>query len=268
MSLENIVLNKPIAYVSNYGDGNPPSQAIDGIKANNNGWGTTTNVFSGLFVVDLESYYSIKYVKVRPFTSTNYPSNVRVKDMEIIARDSKDGEDIVLAKYTFPNTNLIEPTIEINSTKKYRYIGVKVLSPFQTSQSTTGIGEFEVYGVDFVPHYLIQQSKNIYSIDHNYLNLGESKSPTELSSWIDNYGYGDLNIINESLDNKHTPTTVDEEMIYESLNIDFNDVKKPNIYVFEDDDKKKVRYDTDSYKIIDEIKKINNGIGNVVFKEY
>ncbi|MEW9096533.1 MAG: hypothetical protein AB2417_15750 [Clostridiaceae bacterium] len=156
------------------------------------------------------------------------------------------------------------------------YVEIK---PSPSVEETTGYGiNMVLYAVDIneneklmkyqVDKYLIQQSKNIYSIDHNYINLGESKSPTELSYWIENYGYNDLNIINESLDNKHTPTVVDDDMIYESLNIDFNDVKKPNIYVFEEDDKKKVRYDTDSYKIIDEIKKINSGIGNVVFKEY
>lgn len=150
--------------------------------------------------------------------------------------------------------------INLDATASNNYFGMDAIDIDEN-------GILKKYNTD-LPKFLIQQSKNIYSIDHNYLNLGESKSPIELSSWIGNYGYNDLNIINESLDNKHAPTIADEEMIYESLNIDFNDVKKPNIYVFEEDDKKKVRYDTDSYKIIDEIKKINGGIGNVVFKEY
>ncbi|MEW9096532.1 MAG: SPRY domain-containing protein [Clostridiaceae bacterium] len=119
--------------------------------------------------------------------------------------------------------------------------------------------------------HLIKQNQDYYTTNNNYYKLGVPKDKVELKKWLSEYGANNILNLQDSYNNKIVPVDKFSEprKIYESLDVDFNDVKKPYIYMFkENDGKLKLEYDADNYKIIDEIRKVNNGVGNVVFKEY
>lgn len=115
--------------------------------------------------------------------------------------------------------------------------------------------------------YLIRQNENYYSINNSYINLGQVDADDELNDLLDNYGYDDLSfIINKELDNKLIPTKLKDTGYYESFDINLNDVKD-NIMLFQENDKKYIQYNCDPYKILDEIKKINDGKFGIVMKK-
>nr|WP_246582690.1 SPRY domain-containing protein [Clostridium mobile] len=118
--------------------------------------------------------------------------------------------------------------------------------------------------------HLIKQSNEYYTTNNNYYKLGTPKDKTELKRWLSEYGTNNILNLQDSLNNKIVPVDKFSEprKIYQSLDVDFNDVKKPYVSMIDMDLNKRLDYDADSYKIIDEIRKVNNGIGNVVFKEY
>ncbi|MBU5483449.1 LamG domain-containing protein [Clostridium sp. MSJ-11] len=116
--------------------------------------------------------------------------------------------------------------------------------------------------------YLIKQSNDYYSTYNNYLKLGQPTNLDELDAWFKDYGMSNIFNLQDTLTSKKVPMVEGVGNIYESLDVNLNDLKKEDLYITEEDNKTYFEYDYNNYKIIDEIRKINGGIGNVVFKEY
>lgn len=112
--------------------------------------------------------------------------------------------------------------------------------------------------------YLIQQNSNYYSINNNYIDLGEIDNSEELNNIIDEYGYNDISILTKELNSKKIPTKLENDY-YKSFDINLNDIKD-SINLIEEDDKKYIKYGCNSYKISDKFKKINNSKFEVLMK--
>ncbi|APQ96853.1 hypothetical protein [Clostridium botulinum] len=113
--------------------------------------------------------------------------------------------------------------------------------------------------------FLVEQNNNYYSINNNYIDLGKINNDEELDNLINNYGYNDLSIITQELNNKKIPTKLENDY-YKSFDINLNDIKY-NINLIEEDDKKYIEYGCNNYKISDKIKEINNAKFEVLMKE-
>ncbi|NFD29056.1 hypothetical protein EXN57_07220 [Clostridium botulinum] len=114
-------------------------------------------------------------------------------------------------------------------------------------------------------YYLLKQNSNYYSINNNYIGLGEIDGDKKLNNLIDKYGYDDLSIITQELNNKKIPTKLENDY-YKSFDINLNDIKD-TINLIEENDKKYIQHGCSNYKISDEIKKFNNGKFEVLMKE-
>lgn len=192
-----------------------------------------------------------------------------------------DDEEYILSEYSSTKKLRVVVFESINLNDTEHYVEMK---PSPSVIESSGYG-FNM-GIDAIDiesnrelkpyrkinrNHLIKQGNDYYTTNNNYYKLGTSKDKTELKKWLSEYGANNILNLQDSYNNKIIPVDKFSEprKIYESLDVDFNDVKKPYVYMFkENDSKRKLEYDVDSYKIIDEIRKINNGIGNVVFKEY
>lgn len=131
-----------------------------------------------------------------------------------------------------------------------------------------GYKPYDVYNANWewrVSKYLIKQNSNYYSINNNYIDLGEIDNNEELYNLIDEYGYDDLSIITKELDNKKIPTKLENDY-YKSFGIDLNHIKD-TINLIEENDKKYIEYSCNNYKISDKIKEINNGKFEVLMRE-
>lgn len=114
--------------------------------------------------------------------------------------------------------------------------------------------------------FLIQQGVNVYSIDHNYIKLGEPTSDMQLNNWFELYGYDDIKILLEDSTRRTVSSQKDIE-VYETRIVDFKqflgniDIKEIN------ETSDNVSYDSTPYKLLDDIKKIDNGKFNVLVKK-
>ncbi|MEW9096535.1 MAG: LamG domain-containing protein [Clostridiaceae bacterium] len=123
-------------------------------------------------------------------------------------------------------------------------------------------GEVDLKEVNF----LIQQGVEVYSIDHNYIKLGEPTSDQQLNNWFELYGYDDIGILLED-STRRTVSSQKEQEVYETRNIDFKQFLG-NVEVKElTDVSDNVSYDSTPYKLLDDIKKINNGKFSVLVKK-
>ncbi|MEW9096531.1 MAG: hypothetical protein AB2417_15740 [Clostridiaceae bacterium] len=120
----------------------------------------------------------------------------------------------------------------------------------------------------YMGKYLIKQNDNYYTTHSNYLKLGQPTNLDELDNWFRDYGTERIQHFQDVLTSKKVPMVEGVGNIYESLDVNLNDIKKEDLYITEEDNKTYFEYDYNNYKIIDEIRKVNGGIGNVVFKEY
>ncbi|EKS4344987.1 hypothetical protein QB607_002990 [Clostridium botulinum] len=125
-------------------------------------------------------------------------------------------------------------------------------------------GELRPYNPN-LNKYLIKQNSNYYSIDNNYIDLGNIDNSEELNNIIDEYGYNDISILTKELNNKRIPTKL-ENNYYKSFDINLNDIKD-NINLIEENDKKYIEYGCNNYKISDKVKEINDGKFEVLMKE-
>ncbi|NFC38435.1 hypothetical protein EXN11_01535, partial [Clostridium botulinum] len=114
-------------------------------------------------------------------------------------------------------------------------------------------------------NYLLKQNNNYYSINNNYINLGKIDGDKKLNNLIDKYGYDDLSIITQELNNKKIPTKLENDY-YKSFDINLNDIKD-SISLIEENDKKYIEYGCSAYKISDKIREINNSKFEVLMKE-
>ncbi|WP_423739029.1 cell adhesion protein [Clostridium botulinum] len=131
-----------------------------------------------------------------------------------------------------------------------------------------GYKPYDIYNANWewrVSKYLIKQNNNYYSINNNYIDLGEIDNNEELDNLINEYGYNDLSILTKELNNKKIPTKLENDY-YKSFNINLNDIKD-SIDLIEENDKKYIEYSCNNYKISDEIKEINNGKFEVLMEE-
>ncbi|MCR1972855.1 hypothetical protein [Clostridium sporogenes] len=119
--------------------------------------------------------------------------------------------------------------------------------------------------LDELKYYLIQQNENYYSINNNYIDLGNIDNSEELNNIIDEYGYNDISILTKELNNKRIPTKLENDY-YKSFDINLNDIKD-NINLIEENDKKYIEYGCNNYKISDKIKEINDGKFEILMKE-
>lgn len=113
---------------------------------------------------------------------------------------------------------------------------------------------------------LFIQNNQYYTINNNYINLGQSNDNNQLINWLNKYGYEDISILTKSLNNKMVPMDLNNDNINVSWDIDLNDVID-SINLIEKYDRKYIQYNCDNYKIIDEIKKNNDGKFDVIMKE-
>lgn len=113
--------------------------------------------------------------------------------------------------------------------------------------------------------YLIQQNSNYYSINNNYIDLGNIDNSEELNNIIDEYGYNDISILTKELNSKKIPTKLENDY-YKSFDINLNDIKG-SINLIEEDDKKYIEYGCNNYKISDKVKEIDNAKFKVLMKE-
>ncbi|GAE03459.1 hypothetical protein CBO05C_3149 [Clostridium botulinum B str. Osaka05] len=113
--------------------------------------------------------------------------------------------------------------------------------------------------------YLIKQNNDYYLTNNNYINLGKIDADKKLNNLIDQYGYDDLSIITQELNNKKIPTKLENDY-YKSFDINLNDIKD-TINLIEENDKKYIQHGCSNYKISDKIKKFNNGKFEVLMKE-
>ncbi|EPY2277914.1 cell adhesion protein [Clostridium sporogenes] len=133
---------------------------------------------------------------------------------------------------------------------------------------TEGYRPYDFFNANWdwkISKYLLKQDNNYYSINNNYINLGEINNNKELDNLINEYGYNDLSIIIKELNTRKVPTTMENDY-YKSFNINLNDIKD-NINIIDENDKKYIEYDCNNYKISDEIKKISAGKFEVLMKE-
>lgn len=83
--------------------------------------------------------------------------------------------------------------------------------------------------------YLLKQNNNYYSINNNYIDLGEIDNNKELNNLINEYGYNDLSILTKELNTKKVPAKLENDY-YKSFDIDLNDIKDV-INLIEENDK-------------------------------
>ncbi|GAA0083009.1 hypothetical protein [Clostridium sp. CTA-6] len=100
--------------------------------------------------------------------------------------------------------------------------------------------------------YLINQNKNYYLINSNFLNLGQPTDNTQLQNWYNKYGADDVNIITENLNNKEFPMSKSENGIWKTdFQLDMNDVTDNIDLVDTDENNKSIKYDCNDYRILD-----------------
>ncbi|EQB4338198.1 cell adhesion protein [Clostridium botulinum] len=131
-----------------------------------------------------------------------------------------------------------------------------------------GYKPYDIYNANWewrASKYLIKQNNNYYSVNNNYIYLGEIDNNEELDNLIDEYGYNDLSILTKELNNKKIPTKL-ENNYYKSFDINLNDIKD-SINLIEDNNKKYIEYGCNNYKISDKVKEINDGKFEVLMKE-
>ncbi|WP_125154422.1 hypothetical protein [Clostridium rectalis] len=121
-----------------------------------------------------------------------------------------------------------------------------------------------VLELNVLDKFLIKQKNNYYSINNNYLNLGNINNNEELNDLINTYGYNDLSILTNELNSKRIPVVL-KDGYYTSLDVNLNDLGS-NINITEEYNKKFIQYDCGKYKIIDKIKENNNGRFEVLMK--
>ncbi|APH20967.1 TPA: LamG-like jellyroll fold domain-containing protein [Clostridium botulinum] len=117
------------------------------------------------------------------------------------------------------------------------------------------LDNFEIYNevIEFTnKKYLINQNENYYSINSNFLNLGQPIDNTQLENWYNKYGADDVNIITQNLNNKEFPMTKNESGIWETdFQLDMNDVADNIDLVDMDENNKSIKYNCNDYRIID-----------------
>ncbi len=146
-------------------------------------------------------------------------------------------------------------------TKKYRFLKIEFLELYSTDW--LAINQIQFFDQQLL--YLIKQNNNYYSINNNYIDLGNIDNSEELNNVIDEYGYNNLSIITKELNAKKIPTKLENDY-YKSFDINLNDIKD-SINLIEEDDKKYIKYGCNNYKISDKVKKINNSKFEVLIKE-
>ncbi|HDK7176498.1 TPA: hypothetical protein PTV31_003112 [Clostridium botulinum] len=113
------------------------------------------------------------------------------------------------------------------------------------------------YCLDGIPvyysnYYLINQNKNYYSTNSNFLNLGQPIDNTQLENWYNKYGADDVNIITENLNNKEFPMSKSENGIWKTdFQLDMNDVTDNIDLVDINENNKSIKYDCNDYRILD-----------------
>ncbi|KEI76992.1 hypothetical protein N486_14985 [Clostridium botulinum B2 128] len=100
--------------------------------------------------------------------------------------------------------------------------------------------------------YLINQNKNYYSTNSNFLNLGQPIDNIQLENWYNKYGSGDVNIITQNLNNKEFPMSKNENGIWKTdFQLDINDVTDNIDLVDINENNKSIKYDCNNYRILD-----------------
>ncbi|MBU5483454.1 hypothetical protein KQI86_03875 [Clostridium sp. MSJ-11] len=186
-------------------------------------------------------------------------SSYRTKSVEVFVNDVYNGE----FTQTYPNVRTFNVLCYI--IKDLKSGDVIKLYPKGLNNANVAMG---FHGIDFKikRDFLIQQGVEVYSIDHNYIKLGEPVSDQQLNQWFELYGYEDIGILLED-STRRTVSSQKEQDVYETRSIDFNKFLG-NVEIKElTDTSDNVSYDSSPFKILDDIKQINNGKFNVLVKK-
>ncbi|WP_242967515.1 hypothetical protein [Clostridium botulinum] len=113
-------------------------------------------------------------------------------------------------------------------------------------------GIIKKYNPYIFKKYLINQNKNYYSTNSNFLNLGQPIDNIQLENWYNKYGSGDVNIITQNLNNKEFPMSKNENGIWKTdFQLDINHVTDNIDLVDTDENNKSIKYNCNDYKILD-----------------
>ncbi|MHB9938954.1 cell adhesion protein [Clostridium sporogenes] len=193
-------------------------------------------------------------------------ASVSIKNFKIQGSNNDNTYvDLYTGLHPFGEFNTTKASYTFKNSVKYNYYRILIIDSYY-SQSTTygGIGELEM--MEMISNkYLIKQNSNYYSINNNYIDLGNIDNSEELNNIIDEYGYNDISILIKELNNKRIPTKLENDY-YKSFDINLNDIKD-NINLIEENDKKYIEYGCNNYKISDKVKEINDGKFEVLMKE-
>lgn|GEM_PF-5259874 len=194
--------------------------------------------------------------KINIFDNSAYPFRI-IKSINV---DLTNFNKIKLIKYgqtkfqIYINDKLIEENNYFSNIRDSNslYIG---------AGSTPNTGSCYIknirYCLDGIPiyypnSYLINQNNNYYSINSNFLNLGQPIDNNQLENWYNKYSSDDVNIITQNLHNKEFPMTKAENGIWKTdFELDMNDVTDNIDLVDINENNKSIKYDCNDYRILD-----------------
>ncbi|HDK7138319.1 TPA: hypothetical protein PTV74_002188 [Clostridium botulinum] len=191
--------------------------------------------------------------------SNNRSSNMNIKIDDINYVFSDYSPSSIDQRLIFEKAGLSfkEHFVEISNNQKETVYGLDAIDIDEN-------GKLKPYNSNLCK-YLIKQDDNYYSINNNYIAIGNIDNDEELDNLIDEYGYNDISILTKELNTKKIPAKLENDY-YKSFDVNLNDVKA-SINLIEEDDKKYIEYGCNNYKISDKIKEINNAKFEVLMKE-
>ncbi|WP_242970008.1 discoidin domain-containing protein [Clostridium botulinum] len=244
MCSKNLALNRPV-YASEPADERfPVNKLNNGVLNIDDGYLTNKGNVQVLITIELEKSYIVNLIKLKQIM---YSGNRRCKNFDVRYSDDNVNYTTIFSG-VLENNDLMQ-SFKINNNTHHKYWGLFIKDRYDNGGTSYGIGEVELY---YIPKFLINQNKNYYSTNSNFLNLGQPVDNIQLENWYNKYGSGDVNIITQNLNNKEFPMSKNENGIWKTdFQLDINDVTDNIDLVDINENNKSIKYDCNNYRILD-----------------
>ncbi|NOH14887.1 discoidin domain-containing protein [Clostridium cochlearium] len=214
MPNKNLALHRPITSSKEPYGYYTPDKAVDGNLSSDTGF-LKSDYGKVSLTIELDDIYLVNKIQLKQLNYGGY----RCKNFTVEV-STNDIDYIEVYAGTLVNNNNIQEFI-LNKCYKCKYFKFNIKDNYIASNKSNGIGEIEIYGVNY--KFLLKHSNQFYTFSNSDIVLSPSQELTEANFKIN--GFDDVTNIEEEQWNNAFPDKIDLRLLMWTDDLDKTKIK-------------------------------------------